>query len=72
MDLASGSISETKHGRDGSKSGTAFMGAKSIVDLPLAEVCEKTLITVTAWYDNEMGFSTQLARAAQTLASAVA
>jgi glyceraldehyde 3-phosphate dehydrogenase len=40
----------------------------SIVDLPLAEVCERTLITVTAWYDNEMGFSTQLARTARLLA----
>jgi len=44
----------------------------SIVDLPLAEVCDRTLITVTAWYDNEMGFSTQLARAARTLASTLA
>lgn len=44
----------------------------SIVDLPLAEVCDKTLITVTAWYDNEMGFSVQLARVARTLASAAA
>ncbi len=44
----------------------------SIVDLPLVEVCERTLITVTAWYDNEMGFSTQLARAGRTLASAAA
>ena len=43
----------------------------SIIDLPLAEVCDKTLITVTAWYDNEMGFSVQLARTAQTLASSL-
>ncbi|HEV8582960.1 MAG TPA: glyceraldehyde 3-phosphate dehydrogenase NAD-binding domain-containing protein [Thermoanaerobaculia bacterium] len=44
----------------------------SIVDLPLAQVCERTLITVTSWYDNEMGFSTQLARTALNLAQAAA
>jgi glyceraldehyde 3-phosphate dehydrogenase len=44
----------------------------SLVDLPLVQVLDGRLITVAAWYDNEMGFSTQLARAAQVLARIVA
>ena len=44
----------------------------SLVDLPLIQVLDGTLITVAAWYDNELGFSTQLARTAQTLARIVA
>ena len=44
----------------------------SLVDLPLVQVLDGTLITVAAWYDNELGFSTQLARTAQTLARIVA
>jgi peroxiredoxin len=31
----------------------------SIVDLPLTAVQEGTLLSVAAWYDNEMGFSTK-------------
>lgn len=41
----------------------------SIVDLPLIQVLEGTLISVAAWYDNEMGFSTRLAETAARLAS---
>jgi glyceraldehyde 3-phosphate dehydrogenase len=40
----------------------------SIVDLPLIQVLDGTLLSVAAWYDNEMGFSTQLARTAAALA----
>ena len=36
----------------------------SIVDLPLTQVMEGTLVSVAAWYDNEMGFSTRLAETA--------
>jgi glyceraldehyde 3-phosphate dehydrogenase len=43
----------------------------ALVDLPLTQVLEGTLITVASWYDNEFGFSTQLARVGQTLAQAV-
>jgi glyceraldehyde 3-phosphate dehydrogenase len=40
----------------------------SLVDLPLTQVLDGTLITVAAWYDNEQGFATQLARTAAALA----
>lgn len=40
----------------------------SLVDLPLTQVLDGTLLTVAAWYDNELGFSTQLARTAAVLA----
>lgn len=40
----------------------------SIVDLPLIQVLDGTLLTVAAWYDNEQGFATQLARTAAVLA----
>lgn len=40
----------------------------SIIDLPLVDVMDGTLVTIAAWYDNEMGYSTQLAVAAATLA----
>jgi glyceraldehyde 3-phosphate dehydrogenase len=40
----------------------------SIVDLPLTAVQEGTLVSVAAWYDNEMGYSTRLAEAAAILA----
>lgn len=39
----------------------------SLIDLPLTQVLDGTLLTVAAWYDNEQ-FATQLARAAHTLA----
>ena len=40
----------------------------SIVDLPLIQVMEGVLISVAAWYDNEMGYSTRLAETAKYLA----
>ena len=39
----------------------------SIVDLPLTQVMDGTLVSVAAWYDNEMGFSTRLAETAGRL-----
>jgi glyceraldehyde 3-phosphate dehydrogenase len=39
----------------------------SIIDLPLTQVMEGTLVSVAAWYDNEMGFSTRLAEMAAHL-----
>jgi len=42
----------------------------SIVDLPLTQVMEGTMVSVAAWYDNEMGFSTRLAETAARLAAA--
>lgn len=39
----------------------------SIVDLPLTQVLSGTLISVAAWYDNEMGYSTRLAETAKFL-----
>jgi glyceraldehyde 3-phosphate dehydrogenase len=44
----------------------------ALIDLPLTQVLEGTLLCVASWYDNEFGFSTQLARSAQALAQAVA
>jgi glyceraldehyde 3-phosphate dehydrogenase len=40
----------------------------SIIDLPLTQVMDGTLVSVAAWYDNEMGYSTRLAEAAAKLA----
>jgi glyceraldehyde 3-phosphate dehydrogenase len=40
----------------------------ALVDLPLIQVLDGTLITVASWYDNEMGYSSQLAATAATLA----
>lgn len=42
----------------------------SLVDLPLIQVVDD-LATVAAWYDNEHGFATQLARVAATLAGKI-
>ncbi|MBX3064587.1 MAG: glyceraldehyde 3-phosphate dehydrogenase NAD-binding domain-containing protein [Anaerolineae bacterium] len=39
----------------------------SIIDLPLVQVMDETLVSVAAWYDNEMGYSTQLAHMAAFL-----
>lgn len=39
----------------------------SIIDLPLTQVQEGTLVSVAAWYDNEMGYSTRLAETAAFL-----
>jgi glyceraldehyde 3-phosphate dehydrogenase len=40
----------------------------SIVDLPLTQVQEGNLLSVAAWYDNEMGYSTRLAEIAALIA----
>jgi glyceraldehyde 3-phosphate dehydrogenase len=40
----------------------------SIVDLPLTQVQEGLMLSVAAWYDNEMGFSTRLAETAARVA----
>ncbi|HEY3341821.1 MAG TPA: glyceraldehyde 3-phosphate dehydrogenase NAD-binding domain-containing protein [Anaerolineae bacterium] len=40
----------------------------SIIDLPLTAVQEGSLVSIAAWYDNEMGYSTRLAEAAAKLA----
>ncbi len=40
----------------------------SIIDLPLIQVLGGNLVSVAAWYDNEMGYSTRLAETAARLA----
>lgn len=40
----------------------------SIVDLPITQVMGGTLLSIAAWYDNEMGYSTRLAETAAKLA----
>ena len=40
----------------------------SIIDLPLINVLGDRMVSVAAWYDNEMGYSTQLAKMAAFLA----
>jgi len=39
----------------------------SIIDLPLVQVLDSTLVSVAAWYDNEMGYSVRLAETAAHL-----
>jgi len=41
----------------------------SIIDLPLIQVLDGTLVSVAAWYDNEMGFAIRLAETATRLVS---
>jgi glyceraldehyde 3-phosphate dehydrogenase len=40
----------------------------SIVDLPLTAVPEGAMLSVAAWYDNEMGYATRLAETAAWIA----
>jgi glyceraldehyde 3-phosphate dehydrogenase len=40
----------------------------SLIDLPLTQVIEGHLVSVAAWYDNEMGYATRLAETARVLA----
>lgn len=40
----------------------------SLIDLPLVQVMDGHLVSVAAWYDNEMGYSTRLAETARFLA----
>jgi glyceraldehyde 3-phosphate dehydrogenase len=42
----------------------------SIVDLPLVQVLDGTLVSVAAWYDNEYGYATRLAEMAARMAKA--
>jgi glyceraldehyde 3-phosphate dehydrogenase len=39
----------------------------SVIDLPLIQVMDGTLVSVAAWYDNEWGYSTRLAETAVQL-----
>ena len=39
----------------------------SVIDLPLVQVQNGTLVSVAAWYDNEMGYATRLAETAASL-----
>jgi glyceraldehyde 3-phosphate dehydrogenase len=41
----------------------------SLVDLPLVDVANGRLVSVAAWYDNEMGYATRLAEVARMLAA---
>jgi glyceraldehyde 3-phosphate dehydrogenase len=41
----------------------------SIIDLPLTTVQSGVMVSVAAWYDNEMGYSTRLAETAARIAS---
>ena len=41
----------------------------SLVDLPLTQVLGGRLLTVAAWYDNEMGYATRLAEMARAIAA---
>ncbi|HSE39632.1 MAG TPA: aldehyde dehydrogenase, partial [Acidobacteriota bacterium] len=40
----------------------------SIVDLPLMQILDGNLLSIAAWYDNEMGYATRLAESAARLA----
>jgi glyceraldehyde 3-phosphate dehydrogenase len=40
----------------------------SLIDLPLTQVIEGHLVSVAAWYDNEIGYATRLAETARVLA----
>jgi glyceraldehyde 3-phosphate dehydrogenase len=40
----------------------------SIVDLPLVQMMDGVLLSIAAWYDNEMGYSTRLAETSATIA----
>ena len=40
----------------------------SIIDLPLTQVIGGNLVSIAAWYDNEMGYSTRLAEVAALVA----
>ncbi len=43
----------------------------SIVDLPLVQVLDGTLVSVAAWYDNESGYATRLAEMAAQMAAVI-
>ena len=39
----------------------------SVVDLPLVQVLDDKLVSIAAWYDNEIGYATRLAETAARL-----
>ncbi len=43
----------------------------SIVDLPLIQVLDGTLVSVAAWYDNEYGYATRLSDMAAIMLAAI-
>lgn len=42
----------------------------SLVDLPLIDVLGGQLLSIAAWYDNEMGYATRLSEAAGIMSGA--
>ncbi len=42
----------------------------SLIDLPLVQVLDGRMVSVAAWYDNEMAYATRLAETARSLAEA--
>jgi glyceraldehyde 3-phosphate dehydrogenase len=44
----------------------------SVIDLPLIQVLDGTMVSIAAWYDNEMGYSCRLAETAALLAGGTA
>lgn len=40
----------------------------SLIDLPLVQALDGELVSVAAWYDNEIGYATRLAETARTIA----
>jgi len=42
----------------------------SLVDLPLVQVLDGTMLSIAAWYDNEMGYAARLVETARKLATA--
>ncbi len=57
-------------GLEGEYASSRVVGERlsSLIDLPLVDVMDRTLVSVAAWYDNEMGYATRLAEVAATLA----
>ena len=39
----------------------------SVIDLPLVQVQDGSLVSVATWYDNEMGYATRLAETAASM-----
>lgn len=55
---------------EGEWSSTRIVGDPhaALIDLPLVQVLDGTLVSVASWYDNEMGYATQLAATAKHIA----
>ena len=43
----------------------------SLVDLPLTDVADETMLSIATWYDNEMGYSHRLAEMATLMATSI-